>query len=100
MSSLLKLPRWLRRLYTALSQRLTSAGWALLTIGLVASLQGSISLDIPTYHIGSFADSMHRLVKSLFLGGVTRRFPRLNIAVLECGVGWAAILLAERASLH
>ena len=46
-------------------------------------------------HIGSFADSMHRLVKSLFLGGVTRRFPRLNIAVLECGVGWAAILLAD-----
>ena len=46
-------------------------------------------------HIGSFADSMHRLVKSLFLGGVTRRFPRLNFAVLECGVGWAAILLAD-----
>ena len=46
-------------------------------------------------HIGSFADSMHRLVKSLFMGGVTRRFPRLNFAVLECGVGWAAILLAD-----
>jgi hypothetical protein len=40
-------------------------------------------------------DSMHRLVKSLFMGGVTRRFPNLSFAVLECGVGWASILLAD-----
>ena len=37
---------------------------------------------------------MHRLCKSLFLGGVTRRFPDLNIAFLECGVGLG--LLAAR----
>ena len=46
-------------------------------------------------HIGAFMDAMHRLVKSLFMGGVTRRFPNLPFAVLECGVGWASILLAD-----
>ncbi len=29
------------------------------------------------------------------MGGVTTRFPRLNFAFLECGVGWAGILLAD-----
>jgi predicted TIM-barrel fold metal-dependent hydrolase len=46
-------------------------------------------------HIGSFAGRMHRMCKSLFMGGITRRFPELHIAFLECGVGWAAILLAD-----
>ena len=46
-------------------------------------------------HIGSFAQRMHHMCKSLFMGGITARFPRLNIAFLECGVGWAAILLAD-----
>lgn len=39
-------------------------------------------------HVGSFAQRMHTLVKSLFMGGVTRRFPGMGFAVLECGVGW------------
>ena len=38
-------------------------------------------------HVGSFAQRMHHLVKSLFMGGVTRRFPDSGFAVLECGVG-------------
>jgi predicted TIM-barrel fold metal-dependent hydrolase len=46
-------------------------------------------------HVGSFAQRMHTLVKSLFMGGVTRRFPDVGFAVLECGVGWAAILLND-----
>ena len=46
-------------------------------------------------HIGSFAQRMHHMCKSLFMGGITARFPQLNIAFLECGVGWAAILLAD-----
>ncbi len=46
-------------------------------------------------HIGAFGARMHTLVKSLFMGGVTRRFSDLNFAVLECGVGWAAILLND-----
>ena len=35
------------------------------------------------------------LCKSLFLGGVTRRFPTLNFAFLEGGVSWAAALLSD-----
>jgi predicted TIM-barrel fold metal-dependent hydrolase len=46
-------------------------------------------------HVGSFAQRMHTLVKSLFMGGVTRRFPDSGFAVLECGVGWAAIMLND-----
>jgi predicted TIM-barrel fold metal-dependent hydrolase len=46
-------------------------------------------------HVGSFAQRMHTLVKSLFMGGVTRRFPDSSFAVLECGVGWAAIMLND-----
>ncbi len=46
-------------------------------------------------HVGAFAQRMHVLVKSLFLGGATRRLPGIDFAVLECGVGWAAILLHD-----
>ena len=46
-------------------------------------------------HVGAFAQRMHVLVKSLFLGGVTRRLPDVDFGVLECGVGWAAILLHD-----
>jgi predicted TIM-barrel fold metal-dependent hydrolase len=74
-------------------------------LGFAATCHGGVGC-IPPYrftsptnysynHIGSFMDSMHRLVKSLFLGGVTRRFPNLSFGVLECGVGWASILLAD-----
>jgi hypothetical protein len=38
---------------------------------------------------------MFGVCKSLLLGGVTARFPQLAFAFLECGVGWAAILLAD-----
>jgi predicted TIM-barrel fold metal-dependent hydrolase len=46
-------------------------------------------------HIGHFASAGHALCKALFFGGVTRRFPDLNFAFLEGGVGWASILLAD-----
>jgi predicted TIM-barrel fold metal-dependent hydrolase len=46
-------------------------------------------------HIGSFAAMMYPLCKSLFLGGVTKRFPDVNFAFMECGVGWASSLLAD-----
>jgi predicted TIM-barrel fold metal-dependent hydrolase len=46
-------------------------------------------------HIGFFAERMQKVCKSLFMGGVTRRFPTLNIAFLECGVGWASSLLVD-----
>ncbi len=46
-------------------------------------------------HIGSFGASMEALCKSLFLGGVTRRFPELSFGLLEGGVGWACTLLGD-----
>jgi predicted TIM-barrel fold metal-dependent hydrolase len=46
-------------------------------------------------HIGHFAAAGHAVAKALFLGGVTRRFPDLNFAFLEGGVGWASQLFAD-----
>jgi predicted TIM-barrel fold metal-dependent hydrolase len=46
-------------------------------------------------HIGHFASAGEAVAKALFLGGVTRRFPDLNFAFLEGGVGWAASLFAD-----
>jgi predicted TIM-barrel fold metal-dependent hydrolase len=46
-------------------------------------------------HIGHFASAGEAVCKALFLGGVTRRFPDLNFAFLEGGVGWACMLYAD-----
>ena len=46
-------------------------------------------------HIGHFAASGEALCKSLVLGGVTRRFPGLRVALLEGGAGWACNLFGD-----
>lgn len=46
-------------------------------------------------HLGMFAASGEALCKSLFLAGVTRRFPTLKFAFLEGGVGWACNLYSD-----
>lgn len=46
-------------------------------------------------HIGHFAASGEALCKSLLLGGVTKRFPELRVALLEGGAGWACQLFAD-----
>jgi predicted TIM-barrel fold metal-dependent hydrolase len=46
-------------------------------------------------HIGGLSQSHEALAKSLFLGGVTRRFPELRIGFLEGGVAWACSLFAD-----
>ena len=46
-------------------------------------------------HIGHFASASEAVAKSLFLGGVTRRFPDLRFSFLEGGVGWALGLLSD-----
>jgi predicted TIM-barrel fold metal-dependent hydrolase len=80
--------------------------WAkLVECGFAATFHGGLGYNTPfqftsisSYvfnHIGFFEQRMHRLCKSLFMGGVTRRFPTLKIAFLECGVGWASTLLAN-----
>jgi predicted TIM-barrel fold metal-dependent hydrolase len=43
-------------------------------------------------HIGHFAQANHAFARSVFLGGVTYRFPTLNFAFLEGGCGWAVNL--------
>jgi predicted TIM-barrel fold metal-dependent hydrolase len=46
-------------------------------------------------HVGHFASSADAVCKSLFLGGVTRRFPQMRFSFLEGGVGWARSLFAD-----
>src|SRR3954468_16377429 len=46
-------------------------------------------------HIGSIAQAQEGLAKSLFLSGVTRRFPTLKFGFLECGTAWACALYAD-----
>ena len=46
-------------------------------------------------HIGHFAAALEAICKSLFLGGVTRRFPDLKIGFLEGGVAWACMLYSD-----
>ena len=45
-------------------------------------------------HIDGLSAAHESLCKSLFLGGVTRRFPDLRIGFLEGGVAWACELFA------
>lgn len=46
-------------------------------------------------HIGNFATAGEAVCKSLFMGGVTRRFPTMKFGFLEGGVGWACRLYAD-----
>jgi len=46
-------------------------------------------------HLGQFASAGEATCRSLFLAGVTRRFPGLRFAFLEGGVGWACGLYAD-----
>ena len=77
-------PVWRRclELKVAPSMHTSTMGWADRT-----------SISNFTYnHIGHFAAGSHAFCKGLVLGGVTKRFPDLKFAFLECGVGWAASL--------
>lgn len=49
-------------------------------------------------HIGHFAAAGEAVCKSLALGGVARRFPRLKFAFLEGGAAWACSLFADMVS--
>ncbi len=46
-------------------------------------------------HLSMLAEGQSSLAKSLFLGGVTRRFPTMHFAFLEGGVAWAAALYSD-----
>ncbi len=49
-------------------------------------------------HIGNFAAAGEATCRSLVLGGVLNRFPQLQMAFLEGGVGWATNLYADMIS--
>jgi predicted TIM-barrel fold metal-dependent hydrolase len=66
------------------------------TFHSASGLRAGRSVSNYTYnHIGSLAQAQEGLAKSLFLGGVTRRFPMLNFGFLECGAAWACSLLSD-----
>ena len=46
-------------------------------------------------HIGSHSYQQGELTRSLFMSGVTRRFPAMRIAALECGVSWAVQMVMD-----
>jgi predicted TIM-barrel fold metal-dependent hydrolase len=46
-------------------------------------------------HIGNFAWAGEAACRSIFLGGVARRFPELRFGFLEGGVAWGANLFAD-----
>lgn len=46
-------------------------------------------------HIGNFAAGTEAVLRSLFFGGVMRRFPELRFAFLEGGVAWGCNLLSD-----
>ncbi len=72
-------------------------------VGIAPLVHGShqrerISRSVSSYvynHIGGLATAHESLAKSLFLGGVTRRFPELRVGFLEGGVSWACSLYAD-----
>ena len=71
-------------------------------LGIAATFHSSAvyggRVQIPNYcynHIGILAAGGEAICKALFMGGVTRRFPGLNFAFLEGGVGWGVNLLAD-----
>ncbi len=83
--------------YDPVWQRFADLGYAVTSHGaLTLSPRVFSSPTNFTYnHQGAFAQMKLNLCKSLYLGGVTRRFPRLPFAFLECGVTWACTLLAN-----
>ncbi len=59
---------------------------------------GQAGSSISSYvynHVATLSMGHAHLAKSLFLGGVTRRFPELRFGFLEGGVGWGVSLLAD-----
>jgi predicted TIM-barrel fold metal-dependent hydrolase len=46
-------------------------------------------------HLGDFSSGAEFFCRSIFLGGVTKRFPTLNFGFLEGGVAWAVTLLND-----
>jgi predicted TIM-barrel fold metal-dependent hydrolase len=84
--------------YDPVWAEMVALGYPLVSHGGLGQIAPNQYLSISNYsanHMGAFRDKMYQLCKSLYMSGVTRRFPTLGLAFLECGVGWASILLAD-----
>ena len=84
--------------YDPVWAELEAHGYPLISHGGLGHVAPNQYVSITNYsanHIGSFRDKMYQLCKSLYFGGVTRRFPSLRLGFLECGVAWASTLLAD-----
>ncbi|MGH9211653.1 MAG: amidohydrolase family protein [Acidimicrobiales bacterium] len=84
--------------YDPVWAEMVALGYPLISHGGLGQIAPNQYLSISNYsanHMGAFRDKMYQLCKSLYMSGVTRRFPSLGLAFLECGVGWASILLAD-----
>ncbi len=57
-------------------------------------LRNSIS-NFVFNHIGHFGEAGNAVAKAMFLGGVTRRFPKLKVAFLEGGVAWGCSVFSD-----
>jgi predicted TIM-barrel fold metal-dependent hydrolase len=82
--------------YDALFRECMNLGVAITTHGGSLSWPDHASVTNHVFnHVGHFAQANHATAKALFLGGVVSRFPALNFALLEGGVGWASNLLCD-----
>jgi predicted TIM-barrel fold metal-dependent hydrolase len=83
--------------YDPVWARARDLGFAVTFHGALATSPGIVSspTNFVFNHLGMFADLMRPVCKSLMLGGVTRRFPDVAFAFLECGVSWAHQLLLD-----
>jgi predicted TIM-barrel fold metal-dependent hydrolase len=83
--------------YDPFWQRCEELGVSLATHGSGMGWGSRRSISSYMYnHVGHFAAAGEALCKSLFMGGVTRRFPKLRFAFLEGGVAWACAQLADQ----
>jgi len=60
--------------------------------------RGSSQTSYVFNHIGNFAVAGETICRSLFMDGVPKRFPELNFAFLEGGVGWGCGLYSDTLS--
>ena len=79
--------------YDPFWRRCVELGVAITGHGGSQSTARRMSPDNFVYNrLGSFGVGNEHLCRSMFMGGVTRRFPTLNFGFLEGGVGWASAL--------
>jgi predicted TIM-barrel fold metal-dependent hydrolase len=83
--------------YDPVWSRARELGFAVLfhgALGIIPGEQTSPTSYVYN-HVGMFARVSAPVARSLFMGGVTRRFPELPFAFLECGVSWGAQMLVD-----